>query len=142
MHSQTSKFLSLSLTERSLVCTAAALLLTSRLLLPVAGLDRTYRYVDRLARVLPPYTMVHDPDRIPWALAVADSALPVTCACLANAIVGERLLGHHGHRAHIRLGVDTRGEFEAHAWVEHSDEIVIGEVEEHARFQLLSTYGS
>jgi len=57
-----------------------------------------------------------------------------------RAVVGERLFDTNGYRTEIRLGVAKDEAFEAHAWVIHEGEVVIGEVDDHARFRLLDSY--
>lgn len=140
MFDRVSKFASLRREEQALLCTSAALLLSSRVLLPLVRLDRTYRGLHWFVQLLPPYGSVHNPEKIPWALEVATVTLPIECSCLMKALVGERLLARHGHQAHIRLGVASDQGFEAHAWVEREGEIIIGELEDQARYRYLSSY--
>lgn len=142
MFSRVSKFVSLSRDEQALLCTATVLLLSSRVLLPLARLDRTHGLIHWLVRALPPYTTVQSQDSITWALSVAATAVPVECSCLMQAVVGERLLADHGYQAQIRLGVASDQQFQAHAWVERHGEVVIGELEDHARYRPLWDYGS
>lgn len=131
---------SLSRGERLLLGTTAVLLLSGRVLLAVVGLDRTHWILDRLVAILPPYAKVRNPDRIPWALDVVDAYVPIHLSCLPRAVVGDRLFAANGYRTRIHLGVAKSEEFEAHAWVERDGEVVIGEVDEHARFQPLYSY--
>ncbi|MGM0717647.1 MAG: lasso peptide biosynthesis B2 protein, partial [Halobacteriota archaeon] len=112
------KLVALSRSELLLLGTTTVLLLTSRALLTLVGLDRTHRALDRLVRVLPPYTTVRDPDTIPWAVAVMGAYVPIYFSCLMRAVVGERLFAANGHQTEIHFGVAKDDEFEAHAWVE------------------------
>lgn len=140
MLTQLRKVASLSWGERQLLATTAVLLVVSRSLLTLIGLDRTHRVLDLLVRVLPPYVRIRDLDRIPWALNVVDAVVPIYLSCLMRAIVGERLFAANGYQTEIHLGVAKDDAFEAHAWVEYDSEIVIGEVDEHSRFQPLDSY--
>ncbi|MDR9382499.1 MAG: lasso peptide biosynthesis B2 protein [Natronomonas sp.] len=140
MITTTRKLVSLSRGELLLLGTTTVLLLTSRALLTLVRLDWTHRALDRLVRVLPPYASVRDPDTIPWVVAVTDAYIPIYFSCLMRALVGERLFAVNGYRTQIHLGVAKDDEFEAHAWVERRGEIVIGELDEHARFRPLDTY--
>lgn len=134
------KLVSLSRDEFLLLGTTAALLLTSRALLTVVGLDRTHRTLDRLVRVLPPYATVRNPDAIPWTIEGIDAYIPIYFSCLMRALVGERLFAANGYQTEIHLGVAKDEEFEAHAWVERRGEVVIGEVSDHDRFRPLYSY--
>lgn len=138
MIARATEFASLSREERTLLCTVTAVLLSSRLLLPVVGLDRTRRTIGWLVRALPPYARLRDPDHVPWAVEVAVAHLPVTLTCLMRAIAGEALLTASDYRARIRLGVARDEEFRAHAWVERQGEVVIGDLEDLACYQPLS----
>lgn len=140
MSTRISKFIALSREKQTLLCTSVVLLLASRALLPVARLDRTHYLIHWLVWVFPPYTKIDDPGKIPWAVTVVDTTLPFETTCLMQAIVGERLLAAHDYEAQIQLGIDSSQEFEAHAWVEREGEIVLGEVDDHARFQPLAGY--
>jgi hypothetical protein len=136
-----SEVVSLSRTELALLCTAAVLLPTGRLLLAISGLDRARWTVGRLAGVLPPRAGVEEPDRIPPAIRCASRHLPGTYACLAQAVVGEALLAASGYRATVRLGVSGRAaEFEAHAWVERRGDVVLGDLDDLDRFRQLTTW--
>lgn len=48
--------------------------------------------------------------------------------CLTQALSAQILLGRYGHSAALRIGVarDETGQFQAHAWVESQDFVVVG----------------
>lgn len=133
---------SLSWGDCQLLAATTLLLVVSRSLLTVIGLDRTDRVLDLLVRMLPPYARVRDPERVPWAVNVVDSVVPIHLSCLMRAIVGERLFVANGYRAETHLGVAKDEAFEAHAWVERDGEIVIGELDGHGRFRRLASHDS
>jgi hypothetical protein len=56
--------------------------------------------------------------------------------CLPQALAGQILLGRAGHESEVRIGVrrDPERGFEAHAWLEHQGEVVLGEIPDMARF--------
>jgi Transglutaminase-like superfamily len=66
--------------------------------------------------------------RVAWAVEAASRRLPGT-TCLPRAIVTYILLGRLGQTSELRLGaaLKPQGSFEAHAWVEVSGRVVIGE---------------
>ena len=50
--------------------------------------------------------------------------------CLVQALAGFILFSKYGYMTSIKIGVLTEnGEFEAHAWLEHDDKVVLGESE-------------
>jgi len=136
------RVVTLSWGERQLLVTVAVSLVMSRALLTTAGLDRTHRVIDRVVRVLPPNTTIQDPEEIPWAVNATAECVPLYFSCLMRAIVGERLFAKNGYRTELHLGVTKDTGFEAHAWVEHDGEVVVGDLDDHDRFQPLDTFQS
>lgn len=65
-----------------------------------------------------------------WSLKVISHYMPGS-TCLTNALTGHRLLSKHGYNGLIKIGVgkSAEGEFEAHAWLEFKDRVIIGESE-------------
>ena len=69
-------------------------------------------------------------ERLIWAVKVSSHYVP-RATCLTNALTGQSLFLKHGYPCMIKIGVgkSDEGEFEAHAWLEYGDEVVIGESE-------------
>ncbi len=70
-------------------------------------------------------------DGVAWAVDVASRHVPGAKSCLTQALAAQVLLTRRGYPALVHIGV-TRGEqgrFQAHAWVESEDKVVIGESE-------------
>jgi hypothetical protein len=67
------------------------------------------------------------PERIAWAVAVVSSYIPAA-SCLTRALAAEILLAWHGYESQLRIGVakSEAGQLEAHAWLEHAGQTVIG----------------
>jgi hypothetical protein len=74
-----------------------------------------------------------------WAVTLASRYVP-SASCLTQALAVIVLLNGVGHRAQLRIGVakGTDGKLEAHAWVEMSGEIILGEQGDLSRFSVLS----
>ena len=54
--------------------------------------------------------------------------------CLVQALAGHILFSKYGYNTSIKIGVLTEnGEFEAHAWLEHGENVVLGESEKDFR---------
>lgn len=124
------KFLRLSALERRLLAKAALLLVAIRVGLSALPFPTMRRLLAAAARIPvglrkaePSYT-----ERVVWSVEAAGRRLPAASTCLTQALATQLLLARRGQPALVRIGV-TRGEggkFEAHAWVECGDEVVIG----------------
>jgi hypothetical protein len=68
--------------------------------------------------------------KMSWALKAVSHYMPGT-TCLINALAGYSLLARHGYQGLVKIGVSksAEGEFEAHAWLEYKDRVIIGELE-------------
>lgn len=66
--------------------------------------------------------------RVAWAVRLASGFMP-RCTCLVMALATQRLLGHHGYQGNVVIGVAKANglDFEAHAWVECEDSVVMGD---------------
>ena len=66
-------------------------------------------------------------DRLIWAVQVVSRYIP-RATCLTQALAAQALLARSGYESKLVLGF-TKGEerpFEAHAWLEYGDQVVIG----------------
>ncbi|MDQ7029719.1 MAG: lasso peptide biosynthesis B2 protein [Ardenticatenia bacterium] len=123
------KFRHLPATERRLLVSAAFWLLAMRLalvLLPFRFMPRLPALVARLRR--PARKTEVAPERIAWAVRVAERHLPGRRTCLVQALAAQTLLLRQGYDARLRIGVgrDEAGGFRAHAWVEYEGGILLG----------------
>jgi hypothetical protein len=74
---------------------------------------------------------------IVWAI---DALSPyVGATCLPRALAAQTLLLQAGYETTLRIGVakTAGGKLEGHAWLERDGEIIIGELDDLARFTLL-----
>lgn len=82
--------------------------------------------------------------RIAWAVERAASLVP-GATCLTQAFATQMLLCSRGEASLLRIGVARNagsGAFEAHAWIEHRDRLLIGGPRGHvARYQPIATFG-
>ncbi|UWG50335.1 Transglutaminase superfamily enzyme [Halalkaliarchaeum sp. AArc-CO] len=124
--------------SRTLIATAAVLLSSTRLLLPVLRWDATRRIVEPVAARAPPFRQVA-PGAIAAAVEAVHRRAPFSPTCLMKAIVGKALLEANGHRAELKLGVTRKhGEFHAHAWIERDGSVLIGELDDLAEYRILT----
>jgi len=74
-----------------------------------------------------------------WAIRSASRLVP-RATCLTQALAGQILLRRHGYPAEVHIGVtkDAAQGFQAHAWLEHQGQIVLGQLPDQARYTCLS----
>jgi hypothetical protein len=66
-------------------------------------------------------------EQLSWAVRAVSQYVP-RATCLTQALVLHILLRREGLQSRIRIGVSKdAGHFEAHAWVESQDQVVIGD---------------
>lgn len=123
--------------ERAAVLHALALLWVLRLglwLLPFRSVQRwALTRAPAARRGLPP-------PRLAWAVLAASRAVP-RATCLTQALAGQALLAHHGHRSQVHLGVahGPGRAFEAHAWLTCGGRVLLGAAEA-GRFKPLPAF--
>lgn len=67
--------------------------------------------------------------KLTWAVAVMSRYVP-KATCLTRALTAQILLAGQNYPSNIKIGVcKTEGNFEAHAWLEADDKIVLGKSE-------------
>jgi hypothetical protein len=72
-----------------------------------------------------------------WAVAAAARRLPGGASCLPQALAGHAMLHRRGYASRLEIGVATRegiGATRAHAWVEIDSRVIIGDLDDLARF--------
>jgi Transglutaminase-like superfamily len=106
---------------------AAVLLCAIRLALWVVPFARLRRVVVYLARTQLQQPIRYSADQLSWAVRAVSCYVPAA-TCLTQAMVLHILLKREGLQSRIRIGVSKDGQhFEAHAWVESQDRVVIGD---------------
>jgi len=78
-----------------------------------------------------------------WAMEAAKRRCPVRTTCLGEALAAEALFTYAGYAPVFCIGAARAGgRFEAHAWLEHDDVIVVGGpasvVERYTKFPRIS----
>ena len=100
-------------------------------------LDIPFPYVQKRVRKMADFTPTTDlnPDhevpmhRIRFMIQMAARYVP-SSTCLVQALAGYILFSKYGYTTLIKIGVlNEDGQFEAHAWLERGDEVVLGESE-------------
>jgi Transglutaminase-like superfamily len=131
------KFLRLAPTHQCLFVKSVLLLWVIRLglwLLPFQSLQRLLAYMVQGGARLQQESQASI-DSIVWAVTVASRYVPAA-TCLTQALAAQGLLAGRGHSARLCIGVarSAAGQFQAHAWVEYAERVVIGGAEAPVRF--------
>lgn len=73
--------------------------------------------------------------KIIWVVNASSRYMPGV-KCLARALTAQVLMKQHGHPSELRIGVAKAetGELEAHAWIEHRERVVIGNLNDLQRY--------
>ena len=123
------KLLQLSSGERRLLAKTALWLAAVRLMLWVLPFRSQRSLLARLERPTA-RELENDPllpERIAWAVELASRYIP-RASCLTQSVAAKILLHRAGYAAELHLGVgkDDNGQFQAHAWVESGERVLIG----------------
>ena len=106
---------------------AAALVCSVRLALWIVPFARLPRVVKFLARPRLARQSYYSSDQLSWAVRAISRYVP-RATCLTQALVLHIMLRQEGLPSRIRIGVSQdAGRFEAHAWVECQDRVMIGD---------------
>ncbi|MCC7551746.1 MAG: lasso peptide biosynthesis B2 protein [Methanobacterium sp.] len=92
-----------------------------------------FSYVQKRVQKIADYIFVDDSNvplqRISLMILASSKYVP-RASCLVQALAGYLLFSKYGYNTLIKIGVSNEdGVFEAHAWVEHDEKVVLGESE-------------
>ena len=128
-------FLALSGEDKRLLLEALAACAWFRLALYFVSANRLRGLVEQSGRNGRPV------ERIVWAVRTVTRWTP-GATCLVSGLALQRMLGRHGHRSELHIGVSrTGGVFAAHAWVERDGRVLVGEGELDTYVRLVSWKG-
>lgn len=122
-------FIGLSNEDKNLLLKTGLLMCLVRLLLRILPFNKTQIITKKLAiKPSNAYKANISLERLIWAVQITSTYMPGS-NCLTNALTGHILLSRENYPNHLRIGVtkDDKGNFEAHAWLESGNQIIIGE---------------
>jgi hypothetical protein len=68
-------------------------------------------------------------EKLTWSINVMSSYTP-KATCLNRALAAKILLSQYHHPSDVKIGVSrNEGEFEAHAWLESNNKLILGQSE-------------
>ena len=119
-------FLKLSLEDKYILTKSFSLLWTIRIMLWILPFSIIQKIVGRFT-IISGESHSIPLDKLTWAVAVMSRYVP-KATCLTRALTAQILLAGQNYPSNIRIGVSKdNGEFEAHAWLEADNKIVLGE---------------
>jgi transglutaminase superfamily protein len=114
--------------EFCLAAEAFVLLGCTQILLRMCHFQRLRRMLGKVMKVhapVGPHSL--PPDTLAWAVGAARRHLPFPATCFGEAVAAEALFRKHGYAPVMRVGAMRRdGVFQAHAWLELNDVVVVG----------------
>jgi hypothetical protein len=138
------KFLRLTPLERGLLLRAVVLLWAVRLGLWILPFHRLREFLVRRARPRNSTGLGHrdlaSPDQIVRAIIMAGRYVP-RASCLTQALAAQVLLGRRGFISQLHIGVHKGAgqRFQAHAWLQYQEKVVIGAADKDRFTPLTST---
>lgn len=138
------RFLRFPPRERRLLIQATVLLTLVRAGLPLLPFRVLLRLTRGMERPVRPRRGGDIPVHcITWAVRRASRLIP-GATCLTQALTGRVLLARAGHPSELRIGVrkSPAAGFEAHAWLEHEGEVVLGELEDLSHYVPMQPAGN
>ena len=121
-------FLKLSFEDKYILIKSFFLLWTIRIMLWILPFSVIQKIISRFTAVSGESQDI-PLEKLTWAVAVMSSYVP-KATCLTRAITAQILLAGQNYNSNIKIGVSkTEGNFEAHAWLEADDKVVLGESE-------------
>jgi len=121
-------FLKLTFEDKCIVVKSFSLLWVIRIMLWILPFSVIQRIISRFTAVSGESHSI-PLEKLTWAVAVMSRYVP-KATCLTRALTAQILLAGQNYPSNIKIGVSkSSGEFEAHAWLESGNMIVLGESE-------------
>jgi hypothetical protein len=132
------KFFSLNRSDRHLLISTFILLGLVRLGLWLLPFKTLRQLLSAISRESVKFQKVDrtDLDKIVGAVNLSSCYMPVRVKCLARALTTQVIMSRYGYSSQLQIGVakGKQGHLEAHAWVEHQEQVVIGHLKDLSRF--------
>jgi len=123
------RFFKLSNNKKSLFIKSLTLMLFIRIsltMLPFSKIKKISKIFSRMNNNKKNNLSIED---IIWSIHIVSNYVP-RATCLTQAITAQILLYRHDHFSKLKIGVIKKDNFEAHAWLEINNKIILGESEE------------
>lgn len=121
-------FLKLNNSEKIILFKALFLLWIVRIMLWIFPFPIIQKIINKFT-LIPEENKLHKiyMEKLIWTIEVMSIYTP-NATCLTRALAANILLARYNYPSNIKIGVSkNEGEFEAHAWLEADDRIILGE---------------
>lgn len=119
-------FFKLSSKKQSLLCKTLLLTILIRLSLFLLSFSRVQVIANKLSKIRTNKKDIKAVEDIIWSVKVSSHYVP-NATCLTQAITAQILLTKYNYNSKLKIGVVKSDNFEAHAWVEINNKIILGE---------------
>jgi hypothetical protein len=139
---QFSRFLTAQFGDQCRVICAGILLFTLPPVFSIGSFHWTRRKIiafsERIAQIIPGTPTC---TRVISTIKLADHYLPGDRKCLIRSSTAEAMLVMYGFTPEHKIGVvnEKQGTISAHSWVELNNDVLIGEIDDFERFNLLQS---
>ena len=123
------RFLKLSNNKKSLFIKSFILIIFIRISLTILSFSNVKKISKRFSKPNNNQKINLPTEDIVRSIQVVSTYVP-KATCLTQALTAQILLYRHNHPSKLKIGVMKKDDFEAHAWLEINNEIILGESEE------------
>jgi hypothetical protein len=118
-------YLKLSWLDKKLIIKTLIIMTIIRIMLTLTPFTVTQQFIHRTKKKT--LQTIIPVEKLIWSVKSVSQHLPTT-TCLTDALTAQYLLKNNGYTGEIKIGVDkdAEGQFEAHAWLEYNNQIILG----------------
>ncbi len=120
------KFIRLSKIKKNLLLKSLFFAFLIRIALYILSFSRIHTYVRNIHQS--GENNGEKVEDILWAVKVASDLIPRS-TCLTSAILGHIMLSKYNYPSNLKIGINNQHYFEAHAWLEMDNKIVLGKLD-------------
>jgi Transglutaminase-like superfamily len=135
------KFLCLEPSERYLLIETFLVLNFIRISFLILKFPTLQSLLNKISQFNPNKNVCSDEliDKIVWRVEVSTHHSPGEAKCLVRALVVHTMMQRAGFNSSLRIGITDNPlkNFQAHAWVEYKDKIVIGDLPDLKKYSVL-----
>ncbi len=126
--SKINSFLKLSSSRKHLFINSVIMIIFFRLCFYLFSYSRVKGISKQFLKPNKNHKNIPTTEDIVWSVKAA--SLYIGSTCLIQATTAQILLSKYNYSSKLKIGVIKNDEFQAHAWIEMKDKIVLGESEE------------
>lgn len=119
-------FLKLNNSEKIILVKALLFLWIVRIMLSTLPFNFIHGIMKKFTKIQKNNKSQFSKEKLIWTINVMSTFTP-NASCLTRALSAQILLANYNYPSNIKIGVSkNEGEFEAHAWLESDEKIILG----------------